>query len=146
MGAGGRDIGARVEQCCEHRGVAVHRGEVQRRDPVTVGGTDFRTGGEERLDGREIVGAHRPMQRGRAIRAPGIDCRAAVERCCDRTAVSLLDELPQNLRVIGGVRGKRGEGGDEERCAAGFGGHFHGSPKGRGMVEFRLLRVKKAIL
>jgi hypothetical protein len=85
---GSVDVGLGVEQPGEHGGVAVLRRHVDRLDPERVGHTDPRAGANQRVNGREVVSTHRPVQRRGAIRASSVDVVPRLQKGPNRDAVT----------------------------------------------------------
>jgi hypothetical protein len=67
LGKGGIRIRSRLEQDLDRLRVPVGRGQRQRLNPVAVGGLRVGAGAQQCADGHEIIGAHRPVERGRPV-------------------------------------------------------------------------------
>ena len=99
-------IGARVQQPGHHRGVAVERGVIKRRDVVAVRGLRVGARGEQQIDELKVVALRSPVERGEAVRGGRIHVDALLQERADCSHVLFPRRIDQTLvhRLCGGRR------------------------------------------
>jgi hypothetical protein len=88
-------IGAGIEQALDHRGVAIDRREIQRRDVVARRCRGIGVSREQELDEPQVVSLRRPVERGEAVRLRRVDAGPSLEQRAHRLKVLLLDRVDQ---------------------------------------------------
>ena len=102
------------------------RRDRERRQPVSIGQRRLGARAEQQPRGRDVVHAHGPVQRRRAVAPGGVDVDLLPDQRAHRRRVAPHGRIGQARVVVGGL-GRRGHGNQQQTRQAGSAGR-HTSP------------------
>ena len=88
-------IDARIEQAPDHVGVAVDRGEIERRHAVAIAGRRLRAGAQQRVRDVQAIGVNRRVQRRHAVHARRVDVASLLEQRANGGVVAPLRRIDE---------------------------------------------------
>jgi len=94
-------IDAGIEQAADQIGVAVDRGEIERRHAVAIDGRRFRSGTQQCVHDVQTIGVNGGVQRGHAVDARRIDGNLLADERAHRGEVAACRRIDERRRRFG---------------------------------------------